>query len=193
MARATCDPYDEQILTGVTAGAGVPGDITDPTAIAGQVAWLMRGRILDGTYPAGSEMPSHLDLAGQFGYSESTINRAFADLARQGLISMRSGRRTVVLPHYAYEVKIGVSAASGAPEVLKFAELQQRLTERATGEPAVTDWIVAEGIGRRVAVDMEVRAASPSQACVTAMAVLAAAAAGEWDIAQAFVSAKPAS
>lgn len=190
MAIPSAGPYHEQELTGVTAGAGVPGDITDPTAIAGQVAWLMRGRIFDGTYPPGSSLPSQLDLAERFGYSEATINRAFAELARQGLISMRSGRRTVVLPHYAYLVKIGVTAVPRAPGDLKFSEFQVRLAARADAEPAVTGAAATEIAARAMQVVMEVRAASPSQAAVTAVAVLAAAGDG-WDIPQAFVSAEP--
>lgn len=175
MAKAIRNPYDEQELTGVT-GAGVPGDITDPTAIAGQVAWLMRGRIFSGAYPAGGELPSQLDLAEKFGYSEATINRAFAELARQGLISQRSGRRTVVLAHCAYDVRIGITARPEAPAVQRFSEMQDRLAARVAAEPAVAGAVATEGIGRAMSVVMEVRAASPSQACVTAMALLAVAA-----------------
>jgi DNA-binding FadR family transcriptional regulator len=191
MTAAIRDPYDEQELTGVTAGAGVPGDITDPTAVAGQVAWTVRGEIFDGTYPAGSELPSQLDLAGEYGYSEATINRAFAELARQGLISQRSGRRTVVLPHYTYVVKISVTAASGAPGDLKFSELQERLADRADGEPAIAGAVTTLVGQRGMQAVMNVRAANPSQACVTASAILAAAAGTDWDTAHAFVSAEP--
>jgi DNA-binding FadR family transcriptional regulator len=180
--------YDVGELTRATAGAGVPGDITDPTAIAGQVAWLLRGRIFDGTYPVGAEMPSQLDFAGQFGYSEATINRAFAELARQGLISMRSGRKTVVLPHYRYEVKIGVAAPEGTKDI---SGMQRQLAGRAGAEPAMLGAVATLAAGRAVQVVTEVRAANPSQACVTAVAVLAAAAGDGWDTAQAFVSAEP--
>ena len=193
MAIRAAAPYDEGNLTGVTAGAGVPGDITDPTAIAGQVAWHVRGKIFDGTYAAGTELPSQLALAGEYGYSEATVNRAFAELARQGLISMRSGRRTVVLPHYAYLVKIGVGRKD-VPESLAepagFSELMDVLAEHAEAEPAIAGAVATWGIGA-AQVLMHVRAANPAQACVTAMAVLGAAGGPEWDIPQAFVSAEP--
>src|SRR5260221_14155551 len=93
LAVAPADPYD--VGDQVTAGDRVPEGISDPTARSGQVAGILRAGILDGTYPADAPLPTQLDLARQHGISEATVNRAFAELAREGMVRTGSGRRTV--------------------------------------------------------------------------------------------------
>ena len=54
-------------------------------------AWIrvyetVRGRIADGTYPAGSPLPVGLDLAGEFDTSRDTVQKAVQRLEAEGLL-----------------------------------------------------------------------------------------------------------
>ncbi|WP_328373390.1 winged helix-turn-helix domain-containing protein (plasmid) [Streptomyces sp. NBC_00445] len=69
----------------------------DATLLPDQVAALIRGRITDGTYPAGSVLPPHRLLVKELGVSGSTINLAYRVLRAQGYLLVIPGRGTVVL------------------------------------------------------------------------------------------------
>lgn len=64
-----------------------------------EVAWVLRGRIRDGIYPPGSDLPSENDLETEFGYDRGTIRRALALLRLEGLVVSEQGRRTTVREH----------------------------------------------------------------------------------------------
>lgn len=61
-----------------------------------QLAQILRGRIADGTYPAGGKIPSLLVLQGEFGLSSMTVRRAVRELAGEGLLRVVPGRGTFV-------------------------------------------------------------------------------------------------
>ncbi len=55
------------------------------------VANVIRGRIQDGTYPAGSRLPTRAELRAEFSVSEITINGAMRVLRAEGLVVTRVG------------------------------------------------------------------------------------------------------
>jgi len=52
--------------------------------------------ILDGDYPAGATLPGERDLASQLGVTRPTLREALQRLERDGWISIRQGKSTVV-------------------------------------------------------------------------------------------------
>jgi GntR family transcriptional regulator len=63
-----------------------------------QLAAILRGRIADGTYPAGRRLPPLIALEEEFGLSSMTVRRAVAVLADEGLVRTVPGRGTFVMP-----------------------------------------------------------------------------------------------
>jgi GntR family transcriptional regulator len=61
-----------------------------------QIADLLRSRIADGTYPAGSQMPSEPELSTELGVSRVTVNRAITMLRSTGDVKVRRGAGTFV-------------------------------------------------------------------------------------------------
>lgn len=69
-----------------------PVKLTDsPLPLYYQLATRLRGRILDGEWPAGTKLPTEADLARSFGVSRLTIRKAKARLALEGLIRSVQG------------------------------------------------------------------------------------------------------
>ena len=60
------------------------------------IAEALRQRILDGTYPPGSRIPTHRALAEEFGISSVTLQRAIDRLAEFGLVEARGSLGTFV-------------------------------------------------------------------------------------------------
>ncbi len=56
-----------------------------------QVAAVIVERIEDGTYPAGSKVPSVVDLSTEFGVAASTAQKVLAHLKAEGLIRTEVG------------------------------------------------------------------------------------------------------
>jgi len=52
--------------------------------------------ILDGTYPPGSALPAERDLAEQLGVTRPTLREALQRMERDGWISIRQGKSTLV-------------------------------------------------------------------------------------------------
>jgi len=65
---------------------------------AERVAAVLRRRIVDGAYTAGTYMPSERALAEELGTSRRTISGALEALAKEGLIVQSRGRGTRALP-----------------------------------------------------------------------------------------------
>jgi GntR family transcriptional regulator len=61
-----------------------------------QIADLLRSRIEDGTYPAGSQMPSEPELSTELGVSRVTVNRAITMLRSTGDVKVKRGAGTFV-------------------------------------------------------------------------------------------------
>jgi DNA-binding transcriptional regulator YhcF (GntR family) len=56
----------------------------------------LRRRIIDGTLSPGTRLPSHAELAGQYGVAPMTIRSVIATLEVEGLLSRQRGRGTFV-------------------------------------------------------------------------------------------------
>ncbi len=65
-------------------------------SLAEQVERILRQRLYNGDYAAGSRMPSESELATEFGVSRATVRTVLAKLAAQGLILRRQGDGTYV-------------------------------------------------------------------------------------------------
>jgi GntR family transcriptional regulator, negative regulator for fad regulon and positive regulator of fabA len=52
--------------------------------------------ILDGTYPAGSPLPGERDLAARLGVTRPTLRETLQRLARDGWLTIRQGKATLV-------------------------------------------------------------------------------------------------
>ncbi|MET9550504.1 winged helix-turn-helix domain-containing protein [Streptomyces sp. NPDC006627] len=61
-----------------------------------QVAAVIVERIEDGTYPAGSRVPSVVDLSAEFGVAASTAQKVLAHLKSKGLVRAEVGLGTFV-------------------------------------------------------------------------------------------------
>jgi GntR family transcriptional regulator len=49
-----------------------------------QVADVLKARIMDGTYPAGTRVPSVVQLTGEFGIASATAQKALRALRDEG-------------------------------------------------------------------------------------------------------------
>jgi len=79
----------------------------------GQLKELLRERILDGTYPPLSRMPSENELGQAFGVSRITVRQALGDLQKEGLIFKIHGKGTFVAKPKAFQ---NVSTLQGLAE-----------------------------------------------------------------------------
>jgi GntR family transcriptional regulator len=70
--------------------------IIQSKSVANQVDEILLERIRDGTYPAGSRMPSESELSDELGVSRATVRTVLARLAVNGLIIRRQGDGTYV-------------------------------------------------------------------------------------------------
>ncbi len=71
--------------------SGQQGSIAVPKYAYEQLADTLRERILDGTYPPGSKLPSRSQLANEFGVSDIVVGRAMWILRREELTESLPG------------------------------------------------------------------------------------------------------
>ncbi|MGH3451009.1 MAG: GntR family transcriptional regulator, partial [Haloechinothrix sp.] len=129
----------------------MPG-IEAPKSQYEQIADLLRARIVDGTYPAGSALPSEPALAAELGTSRVTVNRAIGLLRMSGMVKVKRGAGTYVrtLPQIIRDAKRRYGArerGTGAGEVeVRELNLQSRTDYREiTQVAAIPD--VARALG----------------------------------------------
>jgi diguanylate cyclase (GGDEF)-like protein len=99
---------------------------------------MLRDQILSRELPAGTKLPSHLDLANQFGVAPMTVRTVLGQLESEGLVSREQGRGTFVRP-------VGVSSVllvdeDAVTRVLLRAQIQKagyRAIEAADPEEAM--------------------------------------------------------
>src|SRR5579859_6321469 len=65
-------------------------------ALYEQLITHFRERILDGTFPAGSRLPTELELAEQHRISRHTVRHAMSTLVQEGFLERVQGRGTFV-------------------------------------------------------------------------------------------------
>lgn len=61
-----------------------------------QIAAVIVGRIDDGTYPAGTKVPSVVEISTEFGVASSTAQKVMAHLKAEGLVRSEVGLGTFV-------------------------------------------------------------------------------------------------
>lgn len=64
-------------------------DVIDPTSPVPrwqQVADIIKDRIADGTYPAGSRVPSVVQLQNEFGIAQATAQKTLSRLREEGVL-----------------------------------------------------------------------------------------------------------
>lgn len=74
-----------------------------PTPLYYQMYTLLKNRILDGTIPHGTQMPTERQLAEAFNVSRITAKRAMDELAAEELVERRRGKGSHVTHHYEPE------------------------------------------------------------------------------------------
>ena len=84
-----------------------------PVPLYSQLKELLRTRILDGTYPPHSRMPSESELGKAFDVSRITVRQALGDLQKEGLIFKIHGKGTFVAKPKAFQ---NVSTLQGLGE-----------------------------------------------------------------------------
>jgi GntR family transcriptional regulator len=112
-----------------------------------QIADVLRERVADGTYAAGSELPSELRLADEFGVSRVTINKAVSLLRMSGDVKARRGANMTVrslprIPRNAKRRYAERSEGTGAGEVeVRKLNLRSRTTYREIGRVPAPDGV----------------------------------------------------
>ena len=69
-----------------------------------EVSRQIARHIVRGDLPNGSPLPSEATLIQQFEVSRAVVREALRSLVQRGLVDMRQGRRTVVLPQEEWDV-----------------------------------------------------------------------------------------
>ena len=64
----------------------MPWEFVDHLPIYAQLVEQLKRRIVTGDYPPGSKLPSVRELAAEAAVNPNTVQRAFAELERSGLI-----------------------------------------------------------------------------------------------------------
>jgi GntR family transcriptional regulator len=111
---------------------------TDPRPLYLQVMEQVQRRVAVGDLPPGTELPSIRQLASELQVSVITIKRAYLELERDGVITTRQGKGSVVADRPNLQASIQVreleAHLTSAADVglllgLSKTELQKRLAE----------------------------------------------------------------
>lgn len=74
----------------------MPWELLNDRPIYAQIVEKIKLRIVSGFYPAGEKLPSVRDLAAEAGVNPNTMQKAFMELERSGLITtIRTSGRVV--------------------------------------------------------------------------------------------------
>ena len=82
----------------VLADAVLQLEADDPAPAYVQLERRVRLAVADGTLQPGDRLPSVRHLAGKLGVALNTVGRAYAELAREGVIVARAGGGSEVAP-----------------------------------------------------------------------------------------------
>jgi DNA-binding transcriptional MocR family regulator len=77
------------------------------------IAESLQSAILTGRLAKGEQLPTQREMARELGVTQGTVNRAYAELARRGLVSAQVGRGSFVLDS-ATAGRTALSARTGA-------------------------------------------------------------------------------
>ncbi|GGY68579.1 transcriptional regulator [Cellvibrio zantedeschiae] len=99
-----------------------------PVPLYSQLKELLRTRILDGSYPAHSQMPSESELGAIYKVSRITVRQALSDLHKEGLIFKIHGKGTFVAKPKAFQNVSKLQGLSEAMSQLGYEVLNQLLS-----------------------------------------------------------------
>ena len=91
-------------------------DDGSPVPVYAQLCEQMRSAIFRGEVAPGEQLPSVRDVAARLGINPNTVNRAYAELERDGAVETRRGRGT-----YALAPRVR-RAVRGRPRLMDIAE-----------------------------------------------------------------------
>ena len=112
---------------------------SDDVPIYLQIIEMMKTDIVSGKYKSGDRLPAVRDLAMEAGVNPNTVQRAYAELERQGLVqSERTSGRFVSID----EKKIQERRKDLSEQSIRefFAKLRKRGMEDRTIKDAVKRW-----------------------------------------------------
>lgn len=87
-----------------------------------QIAGDLRAAMLDGRYEVGSRLPTKAELQEAWGVALNTVDRAYEELRREGLVRTEQGAGTFM---------VRMPAPPGEPSA-EFTQIMQRLDELET-------------------------------------------------------------
>lgn len=121
-----------------------------PITAYNQMAQTLRDRILSATWKPGAQLPTELELCGQFAVSRITVRRALQILEEEALVLRHQGRGTFV--NARPERKIPIVNGNFSASVLRHAPDLKRLVQTRKWQAAPAEWARPLGIpaGERV-------------------------------------------
>ena len=105
------------------------------------LATTLRSRINDGTYRAGTKLPSEPDLAAELGASRPTLREALRVLAREGWLVRRHGSGTYVVDRSVVSNSIDVNFGVG--ELIRLAGKQPGTGHLSYRLEPADEWLAA--------------------------------------------------
>jgi GntR family transcriptional regulator len=95
-------------------------DDVSPVPVYAQLHEQLLAAVARGTLRRGEQLPSVRDVAATLGINPNTVNRAYAELEREGVVETRRGRGTFV-----------AAAPSRGSTLTRLAEIAKRFVARA--------------------------------------------------------------
>ena len=83
-----------------------------------QITTILKQRISDGTYPAGSELPSEARLCEEFETSRTTVIKSLSALQQHNWIESHQGKRRIVIGPPAEQALVLVEQTSEMVSVI---------------------------------------------------------------------------
>jgi GntR family transcriptional regulator len=95
-------------------------DDVSPVPVYAQLCEQLLAAVARGSLRRGEQLPSVRDVAAELGINPNTVNRAYAELEREGVVETRRGRGTFV-----------TAPPSRGSGLARLAEIAKRFVARA--------------------------------------------------------------
>lgn len=95
-------------------------DDISPVPVYAQLTEQLLAAVARGAIRRGEQLPSVRDVAAALGINPNTVNRAYVELEREGVLETRRGRGTFV-----------ASAPARTPALARLTEIAKRFVARA--------------------------------------------------------------
>ncbi len=117
-----------------------------PQPLYEQIKDTLRARVLDGSYPPHSRMPSESELCAMYGVSRITVRQALGDLQKEGLVFRLHGKGTFVSKPKAFQ---NVASLQGFAEAMSSMGYEIVNQLRSFGIVKADRHVAAAGARRR--------------------------------------------